>query len=117
MELLNIEPKQETFDVWCPNLKWVFAQRLMQTWGEFSGDQLKMQGIEAMQKQLLIREKKEPLLDLRRRPQTLMIRRRHFRSSMKLSRSAGRSSSTNRKPSRKNMTPLPMKRSWLSRGM
>merc|ERR1712134_111366 len=58
MELLNVEPKQETFDVWCPNLKWIFTQRLMQTWDEFSGDQLKMQGIEAMQKQLLIREKK-----------------------------------------------------------
>lgn len=58
MELLNIEPNEATFSRWCPNLKWVFTQRLMQTWDEFSGDQLKMQGIEAMQKQLLIREKK-----------------------------------------------------------
>merc|ERR1712146_564292 len=49
---------EATFDVWCPSLKWIFTQRLMQTWDEFSGDQLKMQGIEAMQKQLLIREKK-----------------------------------------------------------
>ena len=30
----------------------------MQTWDEFTGDQLRMQGVEAMQKQLLIREKK-----------------------------------------------------------
>lgn len=58
MELLNIEPNEETFSKWCPSLKWIFTQRIMQTWDEFSGDQLKMQGIEAMQKQLLIREKK-----------------------------------------------------------
>jgi hypothetical protein len=30
----------------------------MSTWDEFTGDQLRMQGVEAMQKQLLIREKK-----------------------------------------------------------
>lgn len=58
MELLSVEPKQESFDKWSKNLKWIFTQRLMQTWDEFSGDQLRMQGIEGMQKQLLIREKK-----------------------------------------------------------
>ena len=58
MELLSVEPKQESFDKWCSSLKWVFAQRMMQTWDEFSGDQLRMQGVEGMQKQLLIREKK-----------------------------------------------------------
>lgn len=58
MELLSVEPKQDSFDKWSKNLKWVFTQRLMQTWDEFSGDQLRMQGIEGMQKQLLIREKK-----------------------------------------------------------
>jgi len=58
MELIGVEPKQESFDKWCKSLKWVFAQRLMQTWDEFSGDQLRMQGVESMQKQLLIREKK-----------------------------------------------------------
>jgi len=58
MELLGVEPKQEAFDKWSKSLKWVFTQRLVQTWDEFSGDQLRMQGVEAMQKQLLIREKK-----------------------------------------------------------
>lgn len=58
MELINVEPKEDSFKKWCPNLKWIFTQRMMQTWDEFSGDQLKMQGVEAMQKQLLIREKK-----------------------------------------------------------
>lgn len=58
MELVGVEPKQESFEKWCPSLRWIFAQRLTQTWDEFSGDQVKMQGIEAMQKQLLIREKK-----------------------------------------------------------
>merc|ERR1719420_1724551 len=58
MELIGVEPKEDTFKKWCPSLKWIFAQRMMQTWDEFSGDQLKMQGVEAMQKQLLIREKK-----------------------------------------------------------
>jgi len=58
MELLNVEPKTESFDRWAGNLKWVFTPRLMQTWDEFCGDQLRMQGIEAMQKQLMIREKK-----------------------------------------------------------
>lgn len=58
MELIGVEPKTETFDKWTKNLKWIFTQRLMQTWDEFSGDQLRMQGIEGMQKQLLIREKK-----------------------------------------------------------
>merc|ERR1711918_10022 len=46
------------FETWSSSLKWVFAPRLMQSWDEFCGDQLKMQGVEAMQKQLLIREKK-----------------------------------------------------------
>merc|ERR1719247_677099 len=58
MELVGVEPKQESFEKWCPSVRWIFAQRLTQTWDEFSGDQVKMQGIEAMQKQLLIREKK-----------------------------------------------------------
>ena len=58
MELLGVEPKQENFDKWSKNLKWIFTQRLIQTWDEFSGDQLRMQGVEGMQKQLLIREKK-----------------------------------------------------------
>jgi hypothetical protein len=58
MELLNVEPNEKTFGKWCPSLKWIFTPRLMATWDEFSGDQLKMQGIEGMQKQLLIREKK-----------------------------------------------------------
>lgn len=58
MELVGAEPKSESFDRWCGSLKWVFTPRLMQTWDEFCGDQLRMQGIEAMQKQLMIREKK-----------------------------------------------------------
>eukprot|EP01041_Mallomonas_annulata_P011924 gene11924-24979_t len=58
MELIGVEPKEESFNRWTKSLKWVFTQRIMQSWDEFSADQLKMQGIEAMQKQLLIREKR-----------------------------------------------------------
>ena len=58
MELIGVEPKEENFNRWTKSLKWIFTQRVMQSWDEFSADQLKMQGIEAMQKQLLIREKR-----------------------------------------------------------
>lgn len=58
IELIGGEPKTESFDRWSGSLRWIFTQRLMQTWDEFTGDQLRMQGVEAMQKQLLIREKK-----------------------------------------------------------
>ena len=58
IELLGGEAKEETFDKWTQSLRWVYTQRIMSTWNEFSGDQLKMQGVEAMQKQLQIREKK-----------------------------------------------------------
>jgi hypothetical protein len=58
IELTGGEPKQESFDRWTKSLRWVFTPRLMSTWDEFTGDQLRMQGVEAMQKQLLIREKK-----------------------------------------------------------
>lgn len=58
IELLGVEPKIESFDRWCASLKWVYSQRLVQTWEEFSADQLRLQGVEAMQKQLMIREKK-----------------------------------------------------------
>ena len=58
IELLGGEPKAESFEKWGGSLKWVFSQRMMQTWDEFSADQLRMQGIEAMQKQLQIREKR-----------------------------------------------------------
>ena len=58
IELLGGEPNQESFDKWSESLKWVFSGRLMQTWDEFSSDQVRMQGIEAMQKQLQIREKR-----------------------------------------------------------
>ena len=58
MELVGVDPKEENFKRWCQSLRWVFVQRIMQTWDEFTGDQLKMQGVEAMQKQLMIREKR-----------------------------------------------------------
>jgi hypothetical protein len=58
IELTGGEPKEEVFDRWAKSLRWVFTTRLMSTWNEFTGDQLRMQGVEAMQKQLLIREKK-----------------------------------------------------------
>lgn len=58
IEVLGAEPNEAAFNKWSASLRWVFTQRLMQTWDEFCGDQLRMQGIEAMQKQLLIREKK-----------------------------------------------------------
>ena len=67
MELVGVEPNEEAFNKWCPSLKWVFAQRIMQTWDEFSGDQMKMQGVEAMQKQLLIREKRRSAAKLERK--------------------------------------------------
>ena len=53
-----MEPKEESFNKWSASLRWVFTPRIIQTWDEFCGDQLRMQGIEAMQKQLMIREKK-----------------------------------------------------------
>lgn len=58
MELLNIEVNEEAFARWALSLKWVFTPRLTQTWNEFTSDQLKMQGVESMQKALMIREKK-----------------------------------------------------------
>lgn len=58
MELVNVDPKQENFVRWCKSLRWIFTERITQTWEEFTADQLKMQGIEAMQKQLMIREKR-----------------------------------------------------------
>jgi Thylakoid formation protein len=58
IELLGAEPNIESFDKWSASLRWIFTPRLVSTWDEFCGDQLRMQGIEAMQKQLMIREKK-----------------------------------------------------------
>ena len=58
IEVLGVEPNEASFNKWSGSLRWVFTPRLMQSWDEFSADQLRMQGIEAMQKQLLIREKK-----------------------------------------------------------
>lgn len=58
MELRGIEPNEESFNRWTKNLRWVFTPRITQSWSEFCADQLKMQGIEAMQKQIMIREKK-----------------------------------------------------------
>jgi hypothetical protein len=58
IELLGAEPNIESFDKWSASLRWIFTPRLISTWDEFCGDQLRMQGIEAMQKQLMIREKK-----------------------------------------------------------
>jgi hypothetical protein len=58
VELIGGEANEESFGRWCESLKWVFTSRLMSTWEEFSADQLRMQGIEAMQKQLMIREKR-----------------------------------------------------------
>lgn len=58
MELKGVDPTKESLEKWAANLRWVFAPRLLQSWDEFSGDQLRMQGVEAMQKQLMIREKR-----------------------------------------------------------
>eukprot|EP00595_Chromulina_sp_UTEXLB2642_P003476 CAMPEP_0196763316 /NCGR_PEP_ID=MMETSP1095-20130614/3826_1 /TAXON_ID=96789 ORGANISM="Chromulina nebulosa, Strain UTEXLB2642" /NCGR_SAMPLE_ID=MMETSP1095 /ASSEMBLY_ACC=CAM_ASM_000446 /LENGTH=200 /DNA_ID=CAMNT_0042116225 /DNA_START=459 /DNA_END=1061 /DNA_ORIENTATION=+ len=58
MELIGVEPNATSFEKWSKNLRWIFAPRLVQTWDEFCADQLRMQGVESMQKQLLIREKK-----------------------------------------------------------
>eukprot|EP01039_Chlorochromonas_danica_P005234 gene5235-5767_t len=58
LELRGIEVNEKAFDLWAASLKWVFSPRIMQSWTEFCGDQLRMQGVEAMQKQLLIREKR-----------------------------------------------------------
>ena len=67
IELTGGEPKAETFDKWSASLRWVFTPRMMQTWDEFTGDQLRMQGVEAMQKQLLIREKKRAAVRLEKK--------------------------------------------------
>ena len=58
IELVGSEPNSDSFDKWSASLRWIFTPRLISTWDEFCGDQLRMQGIEAMQKQLQIREKK-----------------------------------------------------------
>lgn len=58
MEIIGVEPKEESFVRVAASLKWVFTPRLLSTWDEFSTDQIRLQGVEAMQKQLLIREKK-----------------------------------------------------------
>lgn len=58
IELVGGEPNSDSFDKWSASLRWIFTPRLISTWDEFCGDQLRMQGIEAMQKQLMIREKK-----------------------------------------------------------
>lgn len=58
IELSGGDPNSDSFDKWSKSLRWIFTPRLMSTWDEFCGDQLRMQGIEAMQKQLMIREKK-----------------------------------------------------------
>ena len=48
-------------DRWTQVLRWVPVTRVQQSWAEFCGDKVKMQGVEAMQKQLLIREKRSTL--------------------------------------------------------
>jgi hypothetical protein len=58
VELLGGEVKEETVAKWANSLTWVFTTRIISTWEEFSANQLRMQSIEAMQKQLLIREKR-----------------------------------------------------------
>ena len=58
IEHVGSEPNSDSFDKWSASLRWIFTPRLVSTWDEFCGDQLRMQGIEAMQKQLQIREKK-----------------------------------------------------------
>lgn len=64
MELRGVEPNVDSFGNWSQSLRWVFAPRLVQSWDEFCGDQLRMQGVEAMQKQLQIREKKRAAIRL-----------------------------------------------------
>lgn len=58
MELRDLSPGKESFERWCKVLRWVSPNRLLQSWDEFCADQIRMQGVEAMQKQLMIREKK-----------------------------------------------------------
>lgn len=58
VELCGGTADDKSFEKYEASLRWCFAQRMMQTWNEFTSDQLRMQGVEAMQKQLLIREKK-----------------------------------------------------------
>ncbi|RYH05088.1 hypothetical protein EON65_45705 [archaeon] len=54
----HLQPSPPVFPRWTQVLRWVPVTRLQQSWAEFCGDQVKMQGVEAMQKQLLIREKR-----------------------------------------------------------
>jgi hypothetical protein len=58
LELREVSPGKESFDRWSQTLKWVPSTRLMQAWDEFCADQVRMQGVEVMQKQIMIREKK-----------------------------------------------------------
>ena len=45
MELKGLEPNLVSFEKWSKSLRWVFAPRLMQSYDEFCGDQLRMQGV------------------------------------------------------------------------
>lgn len=43
LELSHIPPSRESFQHWSHKLRWVPATRLMQTWSQFTLDQLRMQ--------------------------------------------------------------------------
>jgi hypothetical protein len=58
MELREVDPGKEVFERWSAALRWVPPTRLLQSWDEFCADQIRMQGVEVMQKQIMIREKK-----------------------------------------------------------
>ena len=45
MELKGVEPNLASFEKWSKSLRWVFSPRLMQSYDEFCGDQLRMQGV------------------------------------------------------------------------
>lgn len=45
MELKGVEPNITSFEKWSKSLRWVFTPRLMQSYDEFCGDQLRMQGV------------------------------------------------------------------------
>lgn len=76
MELRDVAPGKETFEKWCKDLRWVSPNRLLQSWDEFCADQIRMQGVEAMQKQLMIREKKRAAARLENKAATFGDKRK-----------------------------------------
>lgn len=66
MELHEVNPGKEAFDRWSAALKWVPVARLV-TWDEFCADQIRMQGVEVIQRAAVRLESKVAAFDDKKR--------------------------------------------------